>query len=182
MKVVSVRVTHCWSKSRVAKKISQPVLNKSGACTTLLHCTVHINVCDPDGLGKGCNLAVDSNGDPTDLDFHLPAFLALRGPYAVSVAWFASARAPLLVLVQLLFGLPDLLVALCMNTHGDIASVRYGCTVCLDVRCSVTHAHIISIQHNAVAWLGVGRLLWLQGPRRACQERHSSSRSRDEVA
>ena len=104
MKVVSVRVTHCWSKSRVAKKISQPVLNKSGACATLLHCTVHINVCDPDGLGKGCNLAVDNGGDPTDLDFHLPAFLALRGPYAVSVAWFASARAPLLVLVQLLFG------------------------------------------------------------------------------
>ena len=34
------------------------------------------------GLGEGCNLAVDKNGDPTDLDFHLPAFLALRGPYA----------------------------------------------------------------------------------------------------
>lgn len=35
-----------------------------------------------DGLGEGCSLAVDANGDPTDLDFHLPAFLALRGPYA----------------------------------------------------------------------------------------------------
>eukprot|EP01052_Picozoa_sp_SAG31_P051693 SAG31_NODE_12393_length_945_cov_1.096927_2_plen_216_part_00 len=34
------------------------------------------------GLGEGCDLALDKNGDPVDLDFYLPAFLALRGPYA----------------------------------------------------------------------------------------------------
>ena len=45
-----------------------------------------------DGLGEKCSLAVDANGDPTDLDFHLPAFLLLRGPYAVR-RYDACARA-----------------------------------------------------------------------------------------
>lgn len=49
------------------------------------------------GLGEGCNLALDKNGDPTDLDFHLPAFLALRGPFAwLGWAWVgcSGSRGP----------------------------------------------------------------------------------------
>jgi hypothetical protein len=49
------------------------------------------------GLGNGCSLALDKHGDPTDLDFFLPAFLALRGPYAwLGWAWVgcSGSRGP----------------------------------------------------------------------------------------
>ena len=49
------------------------------------------------GLGEGCDMALDSNGDPTDLDFHLPSFLLLRGPFAwLGWAWVgcSGSRGP----------------------------------------------------------------------------------------
>ena len=49
------------------------------------------------GLGQGCNLALDKAGDVLDIDFHLPAFLTLRGPFAwLGWAWVgcSGSRGP----------------------------------------------------------------------------------------
>jgi hypothetical protein len=49
------------------------------------------------GLGEGCKLVTDHNGDPIDLNQHLASFLLLRGPYAwLGWAWVgcAGSRGP----------------------------------------------------------------------------------------
>eukprot|EP01043_Picozoa_sp_COSAG02_P109247 COSAG02_NODE_45316_length_358_cov_0.845560_1_plen_119_part_11 len=43
------------------------------------------------GLGDGCKLTVDKDGEVEDLDFHLASFLTLRGPFAW-LGWACKCR------------------------------------------------------------------------------------------